>query len=98
MANNSTNINKTKESLNIDGQQFTNINKTNNHLSLQIIEHKKKTMTCDAGNPGPGLSQAQKVLIWCSKNQYKLYLIQSNMFKWQPLLSYSQTCSSDNLY
>ena len=131
--NNSTNINKTKENLNSERQQFhqyqqnkrkfeqwastippistkqkkvwtvsvnnsTNINKTNNHLSLQIIEHKKKTMTCDAGNPGPGLRQAQKVLILCSKNQYKLYLIQSNMFKWQPLLSYSQTCSSDNLY
>jgi hypothetical protein len=28
MIDNSTNINKTKESLNSDGQQFTNINKT----------------------------------------------------------------------
>ena len=39
MVNNSTNINKTnnslspKESLNIDGQYCTNINKTNNNLS-----------------------------------------------------------------
>ena len=30
---NSTNINKTKESLNTDGQQFTNINKTKESLS-----------------------------------------------------------------
>ena len=34
----------------------TNINKTNNHLS-QIT---KKTTTCEVGNPGPGLGQAQK--------------------------------------
>jgi hypothetical protein len=26
----------------------------------QIIEHKKKTMTCDIGNPGPGLGHVQK--------------------------------------
>jgi hypothetical protein len=30
---NSTNINKTKESLSTDGQQFTNINKTKESLS-----------------------------------------------------------------
>jgi hypothetical protein len=41
MVNNSTSINKTKESLKSDGQQSTNINKTNNHLSPQIIEHKQ---------------------------------------------------------
>ena len=36
----------------------TNINKTNNYLSPQLIEHEKK----DVGNPGPGncLGQAQK--------------------------------------
>jgi hypothetical protein len=33
MVNNSTNINKTKESLNSDGQQFTNINKTKDSLN-----------------------------------------------------------------
>jgi hypothetical protein len=33
MINNSTNINKTKESLNSDDQQFTNINKTKESLS-----------------------------------------------------------------
>jgi hypothetical protein len=33
MVNNSTNINKTKESLNSDGQQFTNINKTKESLN-----------------------------------------------------------------
>jgi hypothetical protein len=39
---------------------FTNINKTNNHLSPQSIEHKKKTMIYDVGNPGPSLGQAQQ--------------------------------------
>ena len=33
MINNSTNINKTKESLNSDSQQFTNINKTKESLN-----------------------------------------------------------------
>jgi hypothetical protein len=33
MIDNSTNINKTKESLNSDGQQFTNINKTKESLN-----------------------------------------------------------------
>jgi hypothetical protein len=35
-----------------------NINKTNNHLSPQLIE-QKNTMIYDIGNPGPGLGQAQ---------------------------------------
>ena len=36
-----------------------NINKTNNHLSSQLIEHdKKKGQRHDVGNPGPGLGQA----------------------------------------
>ena len=38
----------------------TNINKTNNPFSPQIIEHKKKSMTYDDGNTTPGLGQAQK--------------------------------------
>jgi len=33
MVNNSTNINKTKESLNNDGQQLTNINKRKESLN-----------------------------------------------------------------
>jgi len=33
MVNNSTNINKTKESLNTDGQQLTNINKRKESLN-----------------------------------------------------------------
>jgi hypothetical protein len=33
----------------------TKINKFNNHLLSQIIERKKKTMTYDDRNPGPGL-------------------------------------------
>jgi hypothetical protein len=36
---------------------YTNINKTNIHFLPQIIEHKKCTMICDVGNPGPGLAQ-----------------------------------------
>jgi hypothetical protein len=38
----------------------TNINKTNDHLLPQLIEHKKTT-TYDVGNPGSGLGQAQKL-------------------------------------
>jgi len=38
----------------------TNINKSNNYLSPQIIEHKKIT-TNDIGNPCPGWGQAQKL-------------------------------------
>jgi hypothetical protein len=37
----------------------TNINKTNNHLSPQTIEHKKKG-TYGIGNPDPELGQGQK--------------------------------------
>jgi hypothetical protein len=37
----------------------TNINKTNNQLSRQFIEHKK-TITYDVGNPAPGFGQAQR--------------------------------------
>jgi hypothetical protein len=33
----------------------TNINKMNNHLSPQLIEHK--TTTYDVGNPSPDLGQ-----------------------------------------
>jgi hypothetical protein len=36
----------------------SNINKTNNLLSTQIIEQKRKIMTYDIGNPGLGLGQA----------------------------------------
>ena len=35
---------------------FTNINKTSNHLSPYITEHKKET-TYDVGNSGPDLGQ-----------------------------------------
>jgi hypothetical protein len=33
----------------------TNITKTNDHLSPQIIEHKNKITTYGGGNPGPVL-------------------------------------------
>jgi hypothetical protein len=36
----------------------TDINKTKNHRSPQIIKHKKTT-TMGVGNPGPELVQAQ---------------------------------------
>jgi hypothetical protein len=48
MVNNSTNINKTKESLNKDDQQFTNINKTKESLNsddqqfYQYQQNKRK--------------------------------------------------------
>jgi len=38
---------------------FTNMNKRNNHLSLKLTKYKK-TMTYDVGNPGFGLGQTQK--------------------------------------
>ena len=38
----------------------TDINKTNNHLSPQLIEHKNKNMTYDIGNLSPYLGKAQK--------------------------------------
>ena len=37
---------------------FNNINKTNNHISPQIIEHKKTT-SYNVGNPGTCLEQIQ---------------------------------------
>jgi hypothetical protein len=49
-----------QENFNRDRQQFTNINKTNNHLSLQTIEYKK-TKTYDVGNPGPGNTCINKI-------------------------------------
>ena len=39
---------------------YTNINKTNDYLSPQITENNKTT-TCDVGNQGPGLGQAQEM-------------------------------------
>jgi hypothetical protein len=44
----------------------TNINKINKQLSPQIIEHlkkkeeKRRTMTYNVGNQGPGFRQTQK--------------------------------------
>jgi len=53
----------------------TNINKTNNHLSPQIIE-QLKTTTYDVGNAGRGLGQARNLAglnrskgsqpLWCT--------------------------------
>ena len=40
MVNNSTNINKTKESLNSDDQQFTNINKTKESLNSDVHQYQ----------------------------------------------------------
>ena len=49
----------------------TNINKTNNNLSPQLIQHKK-TMTYDVRNPGKGLEQAQKM--WWHQTDANIYL------------------------
>ena len=38
---------------------WTNIYKTNNHLSLQTIKHKKTTL-CGVAQPGPSFGHAQK--------------------------------------
>jgi hypothetical protein len=39
----------------------TNINKTNNHLSSQLTEHKKRQQhNYDVGNAGPVLGQVHK--------------------------------------
>ena len=40
---------------------FTNINKPNNHISPELTEHKKGITTYDVGNPGSGLGQAQNM-------------------------------------
>ena len=39
---------------------FANINKTNNQLSLQAIKHTEKTTTYGIRNPDRGLEQALK--------------------------------------
>jgi hypothetical protein len=58
MVNNATNINKTKDSLNSNGQQCHQYQQKEQLLlrSLKI----KKTTTYDVRNPGPGLRQAQQ--------------------------------------
>ena len=48
-----------KKSLTIMVNNSTNINKINNHLSPQLIKHKKNT-TYDVENPGPHLGRAQR--------------------------------------
>jgi len=45
MVNNSTSINKTKESLNCDGQQSTNINKTKESLNCDGQQSTKINKT-----------------------------------------------------
>ena len=39
---------------------FTNINKANNHFSPSLTELKEKTIAYDFGNPGPASGQAQQ--------------------------------------
>ena len=47
------------EWLNSDGNNFTNINNTNNHLSLSPIEHNKEhDIVYHIKNPNPVLGQA----------------------------------------
>ena len=59
IVNYSTNINKTKESLNSDGQQFHQYQQ-NEQSPLTFIKCKqKRTKIHDFENPGPGWGQAQ---------------------------------------
>jgi len=48
----------------------TNINKMNNHLSPQIIEHKK-IMTYDVGNPSTKVSTSSKMTTQIYSNPRK---------------------------
>jgi hypothetical protein len=41
-------------------KHYTNITKTNNHISLSFTEHKKKPTAYDVGNPGPDLGQVHE--------------------------------------
>ena len=50
MVSNSTNINKTKESLNSDGQQFHQYQQNEQYLSTSFTEHKKRQQ--NDRNPG----------------------------------------------
>jgi hypothetical protein len=50
----------------------TNINKTNNNL--KSLNTKKKTMTCDNGNPLPGLGKTQKCG-WAKQWEHKNILL-----------------------
>jgi hypothetical protein len=49
-----------KKSLHTDSKQFYQINKWSITSHLHSLNTKKKTMTYDVGNPGPGLGQTQK--------------------------------------
>ena len=56
MVNNYTNINKTKESLNSDGQQFHQYHQNKQSpLILTHWTHKKETKTYGVGKLDPGL-------------------------------------------
>ena len=57
MVNNYTNINKTKEILNSDGQQLHQYKQNEQSPSSQIIEHKKDHVNW-RWNPAPVLLQA----------------------------------------
>ena len=59
----------------------TNINKTNNHLSSQIIEHKIKTTECNVDIPGPGLGHNTDVGI--KMINVKTSYIILHMLKWE---------------
>jgi len=54
------------ESLNSEGQQYSNnINNTHNHLSSKIIKHKMM-MTYDNRNPGDGWDR-HKYMAWLNQ-------------------------------
>ena len=64
MVINSTNINKTKESLysngqqlNSDGQQLKEFQQSKPLILTELTEHKKNPTAYDVGNPDPDLGQ-----------------------------------------
>jgi hypothetical protein len=60
MVNNSTYINKTKESLNSDGQQFYLYQQNEQSPLTSNYCSQKRPMTYGIGNPNSGLVQASK--------------------------------------
>jgi hypothetical protein len=65
MVNNSTNINKTKESLNRDGQQSTNINKTKESLNSDGQQSTNITFFCFVDIGGIVAHHCLNFLLFC---------------------------------
>ena len=66
-----------KERLKSNVNNSININKTNNHLSLQTIVHKY-TLTYGVRNPGLTLEKSQTYGEWCHKMLTASYILTEN--------------------